>query len=1127
MGLQFVFGGSGAGKSTTVYRKVIRQSMEHPEKNYLIMVPDQFTMSTQKELCMMHPRGGIMNIDVLSFSRLIHRIAEEVGRKERAVLDDTGKNLVLRRVAIEKEEQLVLLKEKVKRPGYIHEVKSVISEFYQYDIGPEDMEEMIVQAGTRGALAYKIQDLKVLYDGFAAYIRDKFITTEESLDELCRMIPKSAILKDSVIVFDGFTGFTPVQIRVLTQLLQVAEEMVITLCADSEEDVVADKGEQHLFALSRKTYMSLAGQAQKYDIPLRRSVYLSEKPVKRYENNPAMAFLESNLFRYRRQVFSEEQEAIVIREADSLVSEVQSMCLEMKQLVRKQGLCYRDIAVVTGSLDRYADLLRTEFVRYGIPFFLDQNRSVAHHPLTEYLKGVLGVLKERFSYESVFRFLRCGMSRLTTDEIDRLELYVRECGIRGKKAYMQEFTYSEKAAEMNVIREKFLQEIEPMLADFGNAGEFVSALFELCHKNHLQEKCNVYAEQFEIAGDASKAKEYEKIYPACMDLLNQIYELIGEDAMDVAEFLSIFEAGIAELRIGTIPQNVDQVVVGDMERTRLKKIRVLFFLGVNDGVIPGSGGNGGLLSDMERQFFIEQGRELAPTPRQKLFEQRLYLYQNMTKPSDKLYLSYSRVDGSGKTILPAYLIRLICGLFPRLSIEKAGSGNDDVLEKIATVEDGLDDLAELLRVYLNGESEPGRQEQKKQLLAILNRAYGEHKVAELVRNAALTTYENVPLSDMAAELLYRDRNKGSVSRLEQFAGCAYAHFLKYGIELKEPEEYEFNAMDFGIVYHYVLERIFKELSKLRLTLAEAEDELLKRIIWETLDGYTKEYGAWILHSNARNEHRIRQMKEVLFRSVLAMKHQLSKGKFVPAYFERGFQLKGDFPLVGKIDRIDLCREEDKVYVKVVDYKSGNRKFEPEELYYGLSLQLPAYMNAALELVRQQEKEREAVPASMLYSRLQNPYVKDDVKDVEHEICMEMRPQGVTSEAENVIELMDTGLDGSSDVLRVKKKKDGSLDAKSQTVSAGMFDTMLAFTEHKMQSLMQEMRSGQIGVLPVRLEGEKTDSCTYCQYKGICRMDPRIPGYRVRELPGMTEEMIEEEMRNEIHAETAGSHNDEK
>lgn len=1127
MGLQFVFGGSGAGKSTLVYEKLIRQSMEHPRDKYFVMVPDQFTMYTQKELCLMHPRGGIMNIDVLSFSRLIHRISEEVGRKERAVLDDTGKNLVLRRVAMEKENELVLLKEKVKKPGYIHEVKSVISEFYQYDIHAEDIAEMAEQAEGKGALAYKMKELGILYGGFADYIKNKFITTEESLDELCGMIPQSGLLAGSVIVFDGFTGFTPVQNRVLLKLMQVAKDVVITLCADNIGNIENVPAEQELFALSEKTYRRLTALAKENDIPVHKPVFVDGKPVRRYTGNAAMAFLEANLFRYGQETFEGEQQAISVWEADGLVAELQRLCLEINRLVREEGLYYRDIAVVTGDLERYAHLFRTEFVRYGIPYFLDQNRGVTHHPLTEYLKSALGMWKERFSYESVFRFLRSGMSSLTMDETDRLENYVRACGIRGLKAYTEPFTYGGQAEEMNGLREKLLEELSPLFGEFVCAKDYAAAVYELCHKNHLQEKCNAYAEQFDMQGDASKAKEYEKIYPACMDLLNQIYELIGEDRMDMSEFLEIFEAGLSEIRIGTIPQNVDQVVVGDIERTRLKKIRVLFFVGVNDGVIPGTGGGGGLLSDMERQFFLDRGRELAPSVRQKIFEQRLYLYQTMTKPTERLYLSYSKVNGEGKAILPSYLIRTIQGMYPSLKTEKVTGRKTADLSEISSKEDGLDDYAGLLRVYLNHETASEEEENVKKLLTMLVEAYGEDEVAGKIREAALTTYENVPLSDMAAELLYKERNKGSVSRLEQFAACAYAHFLRYGLELKEQEEYDFDAMDFGIVYHHVLECLSRELSKQRVTFAEAEEGLVRELIDRAFDEYAEEYGGYILHSSSRNEHRIGQMKKVLMQSVTAMQYQLSKGAFVPSWFEKNFRMQGDFLIVGKIDRIDICRENGKVYVKVVDYKSGNKKLSLEEVYYGLSLQLPAYMNAALEMLRETEPESEIVPASMLYSRLQNPYVDETVKDVEAELRSLMRPEGLSADADEILTLLDEESDGKSDVVRIARNKDGSLSKSSQAISEEAFATVLSYTQHKMNELMKEMRGGEIGAEPAHIEKDKNSSCTYCSYRGICGMDMRIPGYAVKELPKMEEEDIEEEMRNEIYAETAGSNNNEK
>lgn len=1117
MGLQFVFGGSGAGKSTLVYDKIIKQSILHPEQNFFVMVPDQFTMYTQKQLCMMHPRGGIMNIDVLSFSRLIHRIADEVGQKERVVLDDTGKNLILRKVAIEKETELVLLKDKLKKPGYIHEVKSMISEFYQYDIHSGELDEMIGQAEGKGALSWKLRDLKVLYDGFAEYIKEKYITTEEALEDLCRLIPRSDLLKGSVIVFDGFTGFTPIQNRVISHLMETAEEVIVTLCGDSEKDLADEQGQQHLFALSKKTYDSLSRLAEKGNITLRKNIFLSEKPVKRYTENSALAFLEAELFRYHQTTYRGTQDSLHVWETGTPLGELQKVCVEIKKLIREEGMCYRDIAVVTGDLGRYAHLIENEFGRYQIPYFLDQNRGVAFHPLTEYLKGALSLLKENFSYEAVFRFLRCGMTGLSADETDRLENYVRAHGIRGRKAYERTFVRGEDAREMDVLRSRMMEELSPVFVRCKNAREYTMAVFELCRKNRLQKKCIDFARQFADEGDLSKAKEYEKIYPACMDLLDQIYQLIGEDEMDVEEFIHIFEAGISEIQIGTIPQNVDQVVIGDIERTRLKAIKALFFIGVNDGVIPGSGGSGGLLSDMERQFLQEQGRELAPTPRQKIYEQRLYLYQNMTKPADRLYLSYSMVDGSGKSALPSYLIRILTGLYPELQIEKEDGEKEGYLAKIATREDGLDDFAQLLRMYLGGEMPVGSrlEVETEESLKVLERAYEGDDVAEKIKEAALATYENKPLSKTVAKLLYEDRNKGSVSRLELFASCSYAHFLRYGLELARKEEYDFEAIDFGTVYHGVLEQFFGELKKQKLSLANISEDEIKEILGHAMESCAREYGDTILYSSARNEHRISQMETVLLQSIRGMQYQQKKGNFEPAFFEQKFRLSGEFPLVGKIDRIDLYEENNRIYVKVVDYKSGMKKFSLDELYYGLSLQLPVYMNAAMSLLSEKNPQAELVAASMLYYRLQNPYVEDTAKDVETELYKKLRPDGLTVD-EGVIELLDRDFETDSDVICVSRKKDGSFKSSSQILSSGEFQNLLSYTEKKTRELMGKILDGEIGVNPVQIEGAAHDSCSYCPYHEVCRMDGRIPGYGMKKLPKVTDEMWKEGEKDGVH-----------
>lgn len=1122
MGLQFVFGGSGSGKSTLVFQKVIEQSQQDMAKHFFLMVPDQFTMYTQKEICEMHPRGGIMNIDVLSFSRLIHRIADEVGQKERVMLDDTGKNLVLRKVAADVEEELVLFQKKLKRPGYIHEVKSMLSEFYQYDISPDELEDMADAAKGRGLLPYKLRDLKLLYEGFQKYIQEKYIVTEEALDELCHMIPQSHILRNAVLVFDGFTGFTPIQNRVILELMHVAQEVIITLDADNGADLHRTK--QHLFGLSAGTYHKLSGLARKEDITVRQNIYLTKKPVNRYLHNPELAFLEAHLFRYDKAFYPKKTQMIRIEEAETLVSEVQQMCIHIKRLVRKQGYCYRDIAVVTGDLSGYASIVEKEFLRYKIPLFLDQNRSVLHQPAVEYVKGALQLVRDNFSYESVFRFLRTGMTALTMDEIDRLDLYVMKMGIHGRKQYGQLFARGEEAGEMNALREKLMEEIAPLLVRCKTAKEYTMQVYSLCDKNSLQKKCRELAEKFTETGDLVKAKEFEKIYPALMDLLDQIYGLIGEDPLSLDEFIQIFEAGVSEIQIGTIPQNVDQVVVGDMERTRLKKIKALFFLGVNDGVIPARGGNGGLLSDMEREYLIESGRELAPSPRQKLFEQQLYLYQNMTKPAEYLFLSYAKVDSAGKTRLPSYLIRVMTGLFPKLHVQTETEENEGFLAEVESAEDGLDDFAGLLRKYREGSLEKTTLPK----LRVLQKVY-DTPDAEKIREAAFYRYEPGKLSRQAADSLYAERNQGSVSRLELFASCAYAHFLRYGLELMPRAEYTFEAVDFGSVYHGVLELFERSLKEDGISLRTLTEEEMEQRLWDAFSVLTKEYGETILYSSARNERRIRQMHRLLLRSVRTMQYQMQKGSFEPAYFEQKFRMKGAFPLVGKIDRIDIRREDDEIYLKVMDYKSGRKQFSLDDVYYGLSMQLPVYMNAAVSFLQERYPQTTIIPAAMLYYRLQKPIIEIEgtkaEEEIEVEIRKQMKPDGLLLGEDCVLTMLDQGFTTDSDVMRVGRKKDGSFKAASQVISQEDLGLLLSYTQKKAEQMMQQMAEGEIAVTPLKT-GNHT-SCDFCEYREVCRMDERIDGYRLQELTPLTDEERKEAMERAVYGGSEEGHRDEK
>ena len=1144
MSLRFYFGPSGSGKSHRIYEEIMQRAAQEPGRNFLIIVPDQFTMQTQKDLVMRSDRGGILNIDVLSFGRLSHRILEEVGTKEMPVLDDTGKSLVLQKIAADLKEQLPAMGSLLHKQGYIHEVKSAISEFMQYGISTQDMDKLIASAEKRGALAMKLRDLKTLYRGFQDYIRDHFITTEETLDVLRRSLVKSKILPDSVVVFDGFTGFTPIQNRLIQELMRVCEETIVAVTIGEEEDPYQMDGEQKLFHLSKKTVADLVKLAAEAEVTRGEDVFVKGGP-NRFTEAPALCYLEQNLFRYQYEPYTEKQCEIRMFEALSPREEVHQTALYIRKLIREEGLTYRDIAVVIGDLEGYASYVETEFGQLEIPCFLDRTRGIVLNPMIEYIKSVLQLYIRDFSYDTVFHFLRSGMADISREEIDELENYVIRTGARGYRTYSRLFTRkteemqqgsgqedTERAEEtmerLNRIRQQFADTVEILhMAPRAKAGEYVDHLYDFLEQNQVQQKLLNYQQQFEQEGDLAKAREYAQIYRLVMDLLDQIYELLGEEEISLQEFADILEAGFGEITVGTIPQNVDRIVVGDMERTRLKQVKVLFFLGVNDGNIPKNASKGGIISDMDREFLIESGTEMAPSPRQQMYIQRLYLYLNMTKPSERLYLSYAKVNSDGKGIRPSYLIDTVRKLFPQLAVEYPQ--NRSRLEQIEGRQEGARYLAEELREYADGTL----REEERQDFYLMYRAYeADPEGRDRLTAAAFRRYKESGLSRIVARALYGRQLENSVSRLETYAACACRHFLQYGLSLQEREEFGFEVSDMGNVYHAVLENFAGKLAESGRTWWDFDENFATQAIKEAVEGYAATYGETVLYSSARNEYAITRMSRILTRTVLTLQQHLKQGSFQPDDYELSFRFAEDLDsihvdlseeekmhLQGRIDRIDVSEDAEHVYVKVIDYKSGNKKFDLAALYYGLQLQLVVYMNAAMELESRKHPDKEIVPAALLYYHIDDPTIETPVEltqeQINEEILAKLRMNGVVNSDPAVVERLDHLLQDKSKVIPVEKKKDGSFSARSGILSREEMQLVSSYVDTKIRKIGREILDGKIAANPYEKGNE--EACTYCAYKKVCGFDGSIPGYEKRQLEDLDKQTLMQRMQETVEA----------
>lgn len=1147
MSLQFIFGNSGSGKSTYLYQKIIEESMQRPDGNFIVIVPEQFTMQTQKDLVMAHPRGGIMNIDVLSFQRLAHRIFEEVGADQRSVLTETGKNLMLRKVAIREQERLKVLGSRMNRPGYVSEVKSVLSELMQYEVSDFELQEMERRTENRPLLNAKLEDLQVLYREFLSYRRDRFLKPEEIYDVLCQVAGESALLKNSVLAFDGFAGFTPSQIRVLEELLVCCPKVYLTVTLDARESAFGKLQEHDLFAPSRRLVQAVSEAARSAarrmggnDTMFLPPIVLGKTSLPRFKKGGALFHLEQNLFRSRRQSYGGIPDEISMHISKNPAAEVHFAARTISYLVREKDLRYRDIAVITGDLSSYNNYVKHIFPQYEIPAFVDETRQILLNPCLEFVRGALEIVQRDYAAEAVFRCLRTGMAGFSADETDELENYVLAAGIRGHRKWKKTWEYrpaqlkEEVLEKVNAYRERLVERFEPFAEKMRKKGNtllfYATALYELLRDCEISRQLQERAAQLEADGEMGQAREYSQVYGILIRLLDEMAELLGEETMELQEFTEILEAGLSEAKVGVIPPGIDQVQVGDIRRTRLAHVKILFFLGLNDGWVPARGNDGGIVSDMERELLKENGMELAPTARENSYIQRFYLYQNLTKPSQQLYLSWCLGSSDGVVMRPSYLVSNIRRLFPKITVcEEKEPGSE--LWQTTTRKNGMQYFLHGLQEARMGNVMPKWKE--------LYRNYAQddeyrERVRKLVQ-AAFSGGAARQLSFSASKKLYGEVMTNSVTRLEQFAACAFAHFAMYGLRLRERELYGVKPADLGILFHRSLDLFSRRIAVSGRDWTELTEQEETILMEQCVDEVSEKYGADALHSDARSAYTINRLKRILCRSAWVLHEQLAAGSFRPSGFEVSFADAGNLETVnvslgghgrmhlqGRIDRIDTAQTEDAVYVKVVDYKSGMAEFDPVSFYYGLQLQLVVYLNAALEMEQRLHPERVAVPAGIFYYRMQDPVLEKeagaDEAAMRERLLKKLRPDGIINEDDEVLELLDHGFSGDSLVIPAGRKKDGSLKAASKTVTPEQFQTLSRFARRKLTQLGERMLGGEVAPDPYEADGRTP--CDYCDYADVCGFDRKIPGSCPHRLEPLGKDEVWIRMERELEQEAS-------
>ena len=1215
MGLTLYIGGSGAGKSCLLLNEIIRQAIEKPEKKFYVIVPEQFTMQTQKELVRLHPCHGILNIDVLSFDRLAYRVFEEVGFRKEELLEEIGKSFVLERIALDKKKELPFFGQNLVKPGNLAEMKSMISELLQYGISPADLSaaesgtsgetsETVRKDKTAGAgstgndaagagntgnraagqsakggsarlLDLKLHDIRVIYQGFIDYLADRYMTAEEVPDVLSRVADRSKSLKDSVLVLDGFTGFTPIQLKLMRKLLPLAEETYVTVTMDPDENPFGKYRETDLFSMSHEMAVQLARISDETQVKVNPPVILQSHY--RFAESGELAFLEKNLFRRRHGVWAEKQagatgatdiensvqpetatedatgeensakmeavktdageaeavktEAVKTDAAETYagirifaaanpLEEIEEAARTISRMVRTEGLRYRDFAIITGDLASYGNYVRQVFQKTKIPYFIDEKRFLLHSPFVEYVRAAVEACAEDYSYDSIFRLLRSGMSGIAEEDIDRLENYVLALGIRGKKRWHAKWMFNYKGEdpgevpEIDAIGKKVCALLDPLANAFsvrgGTVRDKTEALYRFCTGSGCEEKLIKAADDFQESGRPDLALENRQVYPRIMSFLDKLVDVLGNEPISMKDYRAILEAGFSEAKIGIIPPGNDQVLVGDMERSRLSDVRVLIFVGVNEGLVPKAPGSGGVLSEADREKLLAKGIRLKPTPREAISIGRFYIYLALTKPSEKLIISYAVSGSGGEVMRPSYLVSTLTELFPDLKVSHA---EEELSERIERPENGILLLTDGFAGLKEKAPSPAWLE-----LFSWYRCRPEYRARtdELLSAAGMRRPKD-EIGRSVSEALYGKLLVNSASRLERFSECAFSHFIEYGLKLKEREEFSFSGMDMGNVIHKALELFANKLHDGNMKWADIEPDQRDSLARQCVEEASGTYRAMVLHDTARNEYEITRMQRLMATSVWALQEQLKRGDFVPAEFEADFRdgglssvnidLSGGsrMLLTGRIDRLDTCTADGKTYVKIIDYKTGVMGFDMTAVYYGLQLQLVIYLNAAVEMFGKEGKE--VIPAGIFYYQIKDPIEDFEAGETEEElkerILMDMKASGLVADDSEAIHHLDARLSADrpkSDVIPIAYKKDGSLTAASKAVKPEDFTLLSSFVNQKVKEIGEKILNGDAEVNPY--EYKQKTACDFCPYRGICGFDRRIPGYRMRSLSAM-------------------------
>jgi ATP-dependent helicase/nuclease subunit B len=1183
MSLRLLIGRAGTGKTRRCLLEVCAELEREPlGPPLLLIVPAQATFNMERELA---ARGGSLRAQVYSFRRLAHRVLREAGGAARLPVSELGRRMMLKKILMEERENLGLMGSLANRPGFLASLSDVIGELKMHRIAPEDLEELV--PGGDSQLGQKLQDLCLVYRRLGEKLAGRFNDPDDYLDLLAQRLSSASFLNNCRVWVDGFSSFTPQEYAVLGALFSKAREITVTLCLDP---AITGRPQEHdPFVKPWQTRERLKRLAREANVSVREE-YLVPGDTWRLARAPELAHLERHFFRYPTVPYTGSVKKVCLLAGVNLRAEVEGVTRAIRRLLREEGLRPRQIMVAVRDVDTYFPLFRRMLADYEIPFFIDHQQPVIHHPLVELLRAALEVWQKNWAYEPVFRFLKTGLARLNAGEVDRLENYVLAAGIRGSRwynpqpwNYLPGRTWGEdgerqeppppELEEINRMRWQAIRELRsaqlkaresaPGRAVRLSGRQWARVLLELCLDLEVPRKLDEWSRAAQEGGHPDLAREHRQVWRLVSGLLDELVEVLGNVELTVAELSGVLDAGLEAMRLSLIPPALDAVTVGSLDRSRPPRdVEALFLPGLTERALPAGIRTGGVFTEREREqltmLLRDRDRELPAGTVDRLHQEQFLIYQVLTRTGGKLFLSYPLGDGEGRAVTPSPVIRRVRELLPDLRprflpVEPPGGAAD--VEYVEHPAGLLPRLA--LRWREASWGLPVHPLWWRVHNLLLEKESWREKLSILT--AGLTRRNVEPPLGRELGLRLWGRREGqkyklfsSVSRLERFVQCPFAHFLDYGLGLEERAVYRLAPPDTGQLYHEALRLFVERVQGDGLPWEELGEEDVHRICAELVDNLASRLQNRILLSSAR----LRQQKARLFErvkdSARALVRQMQGSGFRPAALEVYFGPQGSevpprvpgtgtnalpfwprlvlppleldlgeeiaLSLGGRIDRVDLGRGADALYLRVIDYKSGPSGLSLPGVLAGVQLQLLVYLWVALEhfAVLCRRYQQSLLPAGAFYFQVQRPIlnlVQPDLplEELEREWLKAFRLSGwLVDQGAGLYSLLDRALAAGATSLLVPAglNAGGGLSRRHEAsvFTPGEFRILLDVLGGLLRKIAGGIIEGRVDIAP--LKAGSSSACNACLYRPVCRFDLWLPENRYRSLVADARELRE-------------------